>query len=200
MSPKSDVELMLELRQGDEGAFKAIVERYQRPLINFFHRLLWDRALAEDYCQEVFIRIYVHREEYEPRAKFTSYLFRIARNYWIDQRRSASKRPGTVSLSAPVRSEGSRDVHLEDVLASPEGAVERSPAETHEIRDRVEQALRSLPDEQRMVFLLSEQQGMKYAEVAAVLQIPVGTVKSRMHHAVRRLREVLSRERAGGIR
>ncbi|MEK7269445.1 MAG: RNA polymerase sigma factor [Planctomycetota bacterium] len=190
---------MLEFKTGDEGAFRAIVERFQKPLINFFYRLLWDRTLAEDYAQEVFIRIYVHRDAYEPRAKFSSYLFRIARNYWIDQHRSNSKRPSTISLSSPLRREGERELLLEDVVAAPREAAEPSgvPAET---RERVEEALRALPEEQRMVFLLGEREGMKYSEVAQTLGIPVGTVKSRMHHAVRRLREILARERAGGGR
>jgi RNA polymerase sigma-70 factor (ECF subfamily) len=189
MAP-SDSELMERYRDGDEDAFRKLVERFQKPLINFFFRLTWDRYLAEDYAQEVFARLVRARASYHRSAKFTTYMFRIAKNYWIDRYRSKASAPHVASLEAGIGGQDGRPLTLRDTvegtLADPEEMLDRKV-----IRRRVEEAVKRLPEEQRLVFVLSENQGLKYADIAEVMEIPVGTVKSRMHAAVRRLRDLL---------
>jgi RNA polymerase sigma-70 factor, ECF subfamily len=188
--PESDSELMERYRDGDEDALPILVQRFQRPLVNFFYRLTWDRFAAEDYAQEVFLRLIKARASYQRRAKFSTYLYRIAKNYWIDRYRERVSAPKVTSLNATIGSDEGRGQSLGDLV---EG---RSPAPAEEfkrkeIRRRVKDAVAQLPEEQRLVFVLSENQGLKYADISEVMEIPVGTVKSRMHAAMRRLRELL---------
>ena len=186
----SDSELMERFRDGDVDAFQVLADRFQRPLVNFFYRLCWDRFTSEDYAQEVFARVVRARKGYRPEAKFRTWLFRIAKNYWIDRYREKRNRPFVGSLSHTIRDDGGKAVTLED---SVEGSSPQPDQEARrgEIRIAIETAVQELSEEQRLVFVLSENQGLKYAEIAEVLEIPVGTVKSRMHSAVRRLRELL---------
>jgi RNA polymerase sigma-70 factor (ECF subfamily) len=186
----SDSELMERFRDGDEDAFRALAQRFQRPLVNFFYRLTWDRFMAEDYAQEVFARIVRARAGYRPEARFRTWLFRIAKNYWIDRYRERKNAPRMSSLDQPVRQDEGKPITLEDTVEGPSPRPE-DEARRKEIAQAVKRAVARLTEEQRLVFVLSENQGLKYAEIADVLEIPVGTVKSRMHSAVHRLRELL---------
>jgi len=185
---KTDVELMTEFQQGNRDAFEKLVMRHQVGVFNFFMRLMNDRDAAEDQTQDVFLRLYLHAENYEVTAKFTTYLYRIARNCWIDHLRRTKRRGRLQSLDK----ETAEGVNLYEQLAAP---VEEPDAKA-KAADRatvVRAAIEALPEEQRVVFVLSEVQGMKYADIAVALEIPVGTVKSRMHVAVERLRDYLMR-------
>src|SRR5213595_624792 len=102
---QDDAALMAALKSGELQAFNALVERHQRSLINFFHHLCWDRQVAEDCAQEVFLRVYNHRASYQPQAKFTTFLYTIARNLWIDRMRSAAVHGKPVSLESPAGDE-----------------------------------------------------------------------------------------------
>jgi RNA polymerase sigma-70 factor, ECF subfamily len=183
-TPLTDEELMLATAKGDEGAFEALVKRHQAPLLRFFVRMGADRSFAEDCTQEVLVRVFRARERYEPRAKFTTWLYRIGKNHWIDQVRSRAAQPRALSLDAPVA--GAEETPLRDAV--PEGANARMG---QELNEEIERAVATLPEEQRMVLVLGMIQALPYAEVSVILDIPVGTVKSRMHAAVGRLREVL---------
>ena len=183
-----DSELMLEFqRTGDEALFEEIVRKYQKPLINFFYRLMWDRTEAEDLAQEVFCRVFVHRKSYEAKAKFSTYLFRIARNLWIDHSRTQGKQPQMTSLSMPVHQDG-RGEELIDTIPAPQPEM---PESDTQVARRLQEALEQLSEEQRLVFILAKNQRMKYAEIADTLRIPLGTVRSRMHSAVQRLQALL---------
>jgi RNA polymerase sigma-70 factor (ECF subfamily) len=184
-----DAALIAAIQNGRLPAFTQLVERHQRSLINFFYHLSWDRQVAEDCAQEVFLRLHAHLGTYEPQAKFTTFLYRIARNLWIDRLRSEASRGGRpVSLEARAASGEER----------PLGDRERAPGHTHveilarqETQEALREAIESLPDEQKTVLILSEIQGLKYQEIGAILDIPVGTVKSRMHTAMERLKALL---------
>ncbi len=185
---KTDIELMTEFQQGNRDAFEKLVLRHQMGVFNFFVRMTNDRESAEDQTQEVFLRLYRNASRYQVAAKFTTYLYRIARNCWIDHLRRSRRRGRMVSLDK----ENAEGVNLYDNIA----ADTNDPASRLEARDRasiVNQAIDSLPEEQRVVFVLSEVQGMKYAQIAETLEIPEGTVKSRMHVAISRLRDYLIR-------
>ena len=186
----SDSELMMRFRDGDDDAFRQLAQRYQRPLVNFFYRLTRDRFTSEDYAQEVFVRIIKAKARYKRMAKFRTWMYRIAKNYWIDRCRERAVAPYMASLSAPVRGDEDGSRTLTDMV---EGTSPKPPDELRrqEIGEAIVAAVSRLPEEQRLVFVLSENQGMKYAEISEVLEIPVGTVKSRMHSAVHRLRDLL---------
>ena len=187
-SHMDDAGLLAALRAGELGAFNSLVARHQRSLINFFYHLCWDRQGAEDCAQEVFLRVYSHLNSYEPQAKFTTFLFRIARNLWIDRMRSAAVHGKPLSLEAPAGGEGRS---LQERVAS----RVQSPVEIlarEEQQDALRRAIDQLPEEQKAVVILSEIQGMKYQDIGEILGVPVGTVKSRMHTAMEKLKDLLS--------
>ena len=188
-SARSDVQLIAAVKKGDLDAFTELVERHQRGLINYFYHHSWDRQISEDCAQEVFVKLFYHIDGYIPRAKFTTFLFRVARNHWIDRMRAKEGDPKVVSLEAPMGSEDGRP--LRDRLP----VREERPLDRIVRRERGEmlrQAIQKLPEDQREVLVLAELEGLRYQEVGEILGIPVGTVKSRMHAAVGKLKEILS--------
>lgn len=188
---RPDAELLVRLRDGDLQAFDEVVERFERRLIGYFAALSGDPQLAEDCAQEVFVRVYRARETYTPDAALATFIFRIARNYWIDVYRSRRVRPEERSLDDPGGEGGVENMaeHLPGTATTPDHqAVQR------EDEERLRAALERLPEIQRSVLALAGTQGMKYEEVAQVLGIPVGTVKSRVHAAVANLRRLLGVE------
>ena len=190
--PRSDLDLMADLGQGDEEAFEVLIARHQTGLINFFFRLVWDRALAEDLAQEVFLKLYLHAGEYQPRAKFTTYLYQIGRNCWIDHLRRTKGERRNVSLDARDAEGHSLAETLPLRREDP-----RATAGKRELTEILIEAIDNLPEPHKLVVVLSEVQGLSYAEIGEVVGIPVGTVKSRMFHAVQRLKERLARALRG---
>jgi RNA polymerase sigma-70 factor (ECF subfamily) len=179
MERRRDTELMLRVKGGDRAAFEALYARYSRPLLNFFFRLVWDRGFAEDLMQETFLRLWRGKERYRPSGKFTTYLFQIAKNHWLNERDKRNRRISPVSLEAggAEESNGFRD-------AVPAG--ERGPVgETlnKELGEAIARAVESLSEKLRLVFVLGQLDGMRYADIGEILGIPVGTVKSRMANA-----------------
>ncbi len=185
-----DARLMLAFKRGDYNAFATLVERHQKGLIQFFYAQHPDRQLAEDCTQEVWRKVFKARADYEVRARFKTYLLRVARNHWIDVYRSRRKQGPMLSIDA------GEDADAPGLAGSLPGE-ERTPVAKlsgRELRTIIEDALARLPSSQREVFILAEFQGLRYQDVAEILDIPVGTVKSRMFNAVRRLRDLLGKE------
>ncbi len=182
-----DEELMTRAGGGEVEAFEALVGRHESGLVNYFFRLHWHRHRAEDQAQEVLIKLFIHAGEYEPTARFTTYLYRIAHNLWVDDLRRYKHERGQVSLDA--RDEDGRGLRE---LVPGEADDPEDLARKKELVEAVMRAVDSLPDEQKAVFVLGEVRAMKYSEIASVLGIPEGTVKSRMHAAVKRLRKRLA--------
>jgi RNA polymerase sigma-70 factor (ECF subfamily) len=168
-----DRALMLRTCGGDREAFTEIVRRHQRSLLNFFRRsgVYTD---AEDLVQQTFVRLYRYRDRYRPSAKLTTFLFLLARQVWIDEirRRQRAERLRQGLEAEPL----------------PEPADARPPEHG---RIDVERALAALPEGLRVVVVMAVYERLPYAEIAAALQIPVGTVKSRMFNALRLLRRVM---------
>ena len=191
MEEPDDVELMERFREGDRSALEALVDRHHASLVRYFFHQSRSRETAEDLAQEVWIRIIRHRLTYRPSARFQTYLFSIARNLWIDRYRSNKAAPPTFSADREVGGEEGEGTRLSSLLPGRE--VEPSEAvSVHEEAERVRRALLDLPDGLRQVFELGEVQGLKYVEVGQILDIPVGTVKSRMHAAIQRLGQALA--------
>jgi len=183
------VELMLRVGRGDLEAFEALHRRFGRPVLNFFFRLTWDRQLSEDMTQEVFVKLWRAAPRYRPTAKFTTFLFQIAKNHWLNELDRRRRRPSVQSLEAAP-----------DGVPSPRDNVPWSgkdpsaDAQDSELRERLRLAVENLSERLRDVYVLAEIRGLKYREISEELGIPVGTVKSRMHHAEKALRAFLARD------
>ena len=179
--PGKDTELMERLRDGDMDAMTELVEMYQGELVGYFYHHCWDQAAAEDMAQNVFIKVFKARERYQVRARVRTYLYRIAHNVWVDHLR---RKKNLVSLDAEVGGDGTA---LKNLIAAEQEDV-MGDDRSAQIRRRVKEAVAELPQGQQDVFILANNHEMKYAEISKVLGIPEGTVKSRMHGAVRTLR------------
>lgn len=186
----TDAELMLEVKGGDKAAFEELVRRHHRGLVNFFYRLAYDTQLAEDFAQETFMRVYLHADDYRESALFTSYLYRIARNLWIDEIRKRTSRPRLTpqgTLSAERTDNG------ESVIPQPADSEENRPDESLLEKERagiLHAAIEKLDEDHRITLVLSMIKEIKYSEISAILDIPVGTVKSRVHNALNMLRDI----------
>ena len=184
-------DLLDRFRQGDGNAFQDIVGVYQERVIQFFYRLCWDRDRAEDFAQELFLRLLRGAKNYRPEGRLSTFIFRIATNLWIDHYRSVRPHPRLYSLDQPVLAD-------ETPLGSQAAAPSITPVQQaidDEEKARLRGALAALTEPHRLVFELAVYQELPYQEVATVLGIPVGTVKSRMHNSVRALKELLGERR-----
>lgn len=184
--PEEDDRLMLRAREGDREAFAALIGRRRARVEAFLYRLSGDRQKAEDGAQEVFLRLWLARHRYEPRARFSTFLYQVARNYWLNQVRKERSRPVEVEGLAPDGEEGAPGAFAR--LAAPAAHDPRAMLFASYRRWQIRQAIAELPEGLRLVFVLGHLEGCRFSEIAEILEIPIGTVKSRMHAAVRRLR------------
>ena len=180
---------MTAYQQGDVDAFAELVARHEKPLWSFLRRLTRDDALAEDLLQETFMRVIRGASAWRAEAKFTSWLYTIARNLCIDQARRRQY-AGTVSLDGQSREEDSSPGLHERVAGGDLGA-ERM-AHSRELGARLERALAELPEAQREVFLMREVLALPFAEIAQVVGSTEATIKSPMRYALERLRGALT--------
>jgi RNA polymerase sigma-70 factor (ECF subfamily) len=193
----SDEILMSRFRTGqDDAAFTALVHRYEIELFGFLRRRLGHRESAEEAFQETFLRVYRHAGQFDATRSFRPWLFAIAANQARDTRRRGA-RERTVAL---VRSDDEGRGTLVETLAAAAGPSAAERAEAGETRTLVQAALHRLTEPQRRVITLIFGEGYKYREAAAALGIPVGTVKSRLHAAVRRVGRILDPLRPAGGR
>jgi RNA polymerase sigma-70 factor (ECF subfamily) len=190
---RTDEELLLGYRsQGDRSAFNELVYRYERELFGYLRHYLGDAEMAEDVFQQTFLQVHLKCEQFEPGRKVRPWLYTVATNQAIDfQRRN--RRHRLVSLDRRTAKDPRNDpAALVELLDSPE----QDPADGAEASERDQQvrhAVDSLPEQARQVVLLVYFQGLKYREAADVLGIPVGTVKSRLHAAIQKLSDKLTR-------
>lgn len=178
-----DLQLAVRMSQGDEEAFALIYEQYGKPLKSYFFRASYDDREAEDLVQETFLRLWRARERYRPEGKFSTYLFQIAKNLWINRRQRLRRNPVRMSI----------DRHGDDAgPPEPPAPLEATDPGEHVHRDEMVEVLRGaileLPEKHRDVLLLGRIDGLRYREIAEILDIPVGTVKSRMAAAEEKLR------------
>ena len=185
--PASDEVLMLRYKDGDLSAFEIIIEKHQQPLFSFVYRFCNDYHQAQDLVQEVLLRLVKMSRNYEPRAKFTTYLYTIAHNVCIDDLRR-KKRRMNVSLSEPVDAEN--HLTLEDTMKD-ERANPQRDFQQKSFEEALHQAVQDLPAEQREVFLLREQQNLAFDEIARIAGCLPSTAKSRMRYALQSIREKL---------
>lgn len=187
MVDESDESLMLRYCKGEVRAFEVLVKRHRKPVYNFIFRFVRDAAQADDVLQETFLRLIKSSAGYEQQARFTTWLYTIARNLCIDAARRGIHRQ-VVSLDAPFDGDGTAT--LGDRLAAEQAGTDRE-ALGRELQLRVHTALAALPDEQREIFLLREVADLQFDEIARVVGCPANTVKSRMRYALEKLRVAL---------
>jgi RNA polymerase sigma-70 factor (ECF subfamily) len=179
---------MRRIATGDKDALGELYERHRPGLLRFFAHLSRDPVHAEDGVQETFLRVWRAAPRYEPRARFTTWLFQIAKNLWLTERDKRKRRPA-LGVDGPPRG-------ADDDAPSSGGPADaelgpRDTASQNELHAAVRAAVDRLPEGQRLVVVLADFQGLPYREVAEILDIPVGTVKSRRFAADKRLREAL---------
>lgn len=189
-APQSDEELLEEYKQGRPAAFRVLVERHHRPVYRFCLRALGNPQAAEDAAQEVFLRVVKHAPTWERKAKFTTWLYTIARNYCIDEARKGRFRK-TESLNEPQKKgDGEEGAERIDNVAADDVGSDRV-ADGARMRKVIDQTLAELPPEQREVFCLREYSGLAFKEIADLVGAGENTVKSRMRYALVALKKSL---------
>ncbi len=182
LRPEANETELLELaRKGDSQAFGALVERYQRRVVGVAQAIVHNQDDAVELAQETFVRAYENLAKFESRSSFSTWLYRIAANLSIDFRRREGRH--TVLRGEDAENEIQR-------LPSPLGDSFQETARG-QLNRRLNDALKELTQEHRAVILLREVEGLSYDEISDVLQVPRGTVMSRLHYARGRLREIL---------
>ena len=181
MAERTDEQLLADHINGDAKAFPELVERYRNELLHFLIRFVGSRAAAEDVFQDAFLQVHMSAESFDTSRRFKPWLYTIAANKGRDHHRR-QKRRQTASLSAPI---GGTDNETEfiDLIASDE-ATPDSPLSNKEQAELVKKVVDELPPHYREILLLSYFQKMSYGQISDSLDIPLGTVKSRLHSAV----------------
>lgn len=188
---RTDEELMTAYRAGDPAAYRVLVERHHGPVYRFCLRSLRSPEAAADAAQEVFLRVVKNAMSWEPRAKFTTWVYTIARNHCIDEARKGRFRK-TESLNEKVGRDGEGEERVERV-ASDTPQADRLAHGTR-LRRAIDDALAELPEEQREVFLMREISGLQFKEIADATGVGENTVKSRMRYALTALKKALSQK------
>jgi RNA polymerase sigma-70 factor (ECF subfamily) len=183
---------MLRVRDGDEESFRVLLEKHRNPLVHFLYRMVQEQAVSEELAQEVFLRIYKSRQSYEPTARFTTWMFRIATHLALNWLRDEKNNRAQERLDdhrgrdLPAREVSDRRPSIEQRL------VYR--AKLQEVRD----AIGKLPEKQRAAVLMHKYEEMEYSQIANVLECSESAVKSLLFRAYETLRARLAHMVAGG--
>ncbi|MBI2841181.1 MAG: sigma-70 family RNA polymerase sigma factor [Acidobacteria bacterium] len=180
---ESDHDLVKRVLRGDKEAFGGIMQRYQRPIVNYCYRMVRNYEVSTDLAQEVFIKAYNSLRSYDPRYKLSTWLYKIASNHLIDHLRK--KEPRWVSIEQSLE-EGNRPIEIRD----PSAMGERD-AVFADKQERIEEAIMRLPPTYRRLIVLRHVNDCSYEEMARICSIPLGTVKNRLFRAREMLRASL---------
>lgn len=185
---RQDREWMAGMARGDAQAFEALYRAYEKPVGHFLYRMCYDKSAAEDALQEVFMRVWRSAPRWRGESKVSTFLFQIAKNVGLDARAKTSRERARLG-SAEDGDDAPRSVaEPADEAAGPVRTLA-----AQELRAVVRKALEALPDDQREVVRLAQVEGLSYREIGEILELPVGTVKSRMAAAADALRRKLER-------
>lgn len=182
-----DAALMLRVKQGDAAAFEAIVEKYKQPVINLLYRTVRDLTEAEDLAQNVFVQVFKSADRYRVEAKFTTWLFTIARNLALNEIRRRHRHPAE-SLDAvlePGEESSGRQFEDRHSASAPDELLRE------ELVQKIEQALAELPENQRTAILLFREKEMSYDEISEILNCSLSATKSLIHRGRETLRQKL---------
>lgn len=189
-----DADVVVLAQQGRETAFRELVRRYERPVFSLIYRMVRDRETAEDLAQETFIKVLNHIDRYRPEFKLSSWLFKIANNVAIDHLRK--RQVDTISMDGSPHAASASEI---EATSFEVGAVQESALdelESRELGTAIERAIAKLRPEYRNCIMLRHVEGRSYEEIAATLDLPLGTVKTYIHRARHQLRDALQHLRA----
>jgi RNA polymerase sigma-70 factor (ECF subfamily) len=177
--PDPDAALMLLAKDGDLRAFEQLVEKYKQPIVSLMFRMLHDLSEAEDLAQIVFIRVHQSASRYEVSAKFSTWIFTIARHVCLNEIRRRSRHPVESIESSPPETEEPATRQIEDhrTFTPPEAFLH------HELESKIQEALDQLPEKQRLAILLCRQDDLSYEQIARVLGLSLSATKSLIHRA-----------------
>jgi RNA polymerase sigma-70 factor, ECF subfamily len=192
LSQKTDEQLLSLVKKGDRDAFDMLFERYKAKVFSFILRYIGDHATAEDIFQNTFVRLYTKAGYYSRESKFSTWLYTIAANLCKDELKKRSIRRH-VPIDGDSRGGNGLDLPPAGESIATPTAGPRQQADNNEINASIHNAVDALPDDLRAVVVLHSLHLMKYHEVAKILGIPTGTVQSRMHSALVRLRETMKK-------
>jgi len=185
--PESDAELMLRVKRGDLTAFEVLVEKYQQPITNLIARTLNDPVEAEDLAQNVFIQVYRSAHRYQAVAKFSTWLYTIARNLCLNEIRRRARHPAEpLDPGMPADEE-----HLQRQIPDVQTQAPPEALLRVELEQKVQQALASLPENQRLSILLYQEEDLSYDEISQVLGCSLSATKSLIHRGRETLKEML---------
>jgi len=184
-----DEELMQKIKGGDMQAFDLLVNRWEHRVFNLIHKIIGDVETSKDIRQEVLLRVYQSAKRYRANSHFKPWLYRVAVNSSISELRKL-KRRRTLPLTMTYRHNNGEEQPLENVLPDPNPQPDEM-VQREEMAEYIQDALQRLPDEQRVVVVLRHYEGLKFHQIASILNCPLGTVKSRMRHGLERLRTML---------
>jgi RNA polymerase sigma-70 factor (ECF subfamily) len=188
---RSDVQLMLDVKAGDEQSFALLLQKYRSPLVNFIFRMVRDRESAEDLAQEVFLRVYRARKDYVPSAKFTTWLFRIATNLALNSVRDTRHQRMEVSLDAPVTADAEDGTERALDVADKHPDIEQYLVDQAQ-KKMIRHAIDKLPEKQRAAVLLHKYRELDYGEIAKILECSESALKSLLFRAYESLRVELA--------
>jgi len=188
---RTDVQLMLDVKAGDEASFELLLHRYRTPLVNFLYRMVRNREQAEDLAQESFLRVYRARAEYVPSAKFTTWLFRIATNLALNSVRDTRYEKLAVSIDAPQAPEAEPGDERPFEVADKGPNIEQHLIEETR-RKMIRHAIDKLPEKQRAAVLLHKYEELDYVEISKILSCSESALKSLLFRAYEALRVELA--------
>jgi RNA polymerase sigma factor (sigma-70 family) len=182
---EEDIQLVARARAGDERAFRALLEKYERPVFSICLRMVRNRDEATDLAQESFIRVFGSLDRYNPAFAFSSWLFKITSNLCIDYLRK--RRIITFAMDDPVETEMGEFTRQ---YVSPDPTPDETLSRNEKMQ-KLDAGIAALPEHYRIMLVLRHQEDMSYEEIAESLAIPLGTVKARIHRAREMLKSIL---------
>jgi RNA polymerase sigma-70 factor (ECF subfamily) len=181
-----DAQLMLRVREGDDTSFALLLERHRGPVIHFLYRMVQNQAVSEELAQEVFLRVYRSRATYEPTAKFTTWMFRIATHLALNWIRDGKKERGQESLNEELL-DGAEGRGVMRQVADQQPTIEQEMVAKVRVRE-VRQAIETLPAKQRAAVLMHKYEGLEYSQIARALECSESATKSLLFRAYEALR------------
>jgi RNA polymerase sigma-70 factor (ECF subfamily) len=186
-APDLDAQLMVRVREGDDESFRVLLEKHRNPLVHFLHRMVQDAGASEELAQEVFLRIYRSRSSYEPSAKFTTWMFRIASHVALNWLRDERHERAAERLDAGRTAENSGGELPAREIRDSRPLVEQSMVHETRLRE-IRDSIAALPAKQRAAVLMHKYEEMGYAQIAEALECSESAVKSLLFRAYETLR------------
>jgi len=188
----TDAQIINHILNGDRSRFNALVWQWEKPIYNFILRYVGNKELARDVTQKTFMRVYKNLSKLKDPTKFSSWIYQIASNLCKDEIKKMSHR-NFISLDLIHENNENNRHLLPDQLKESEQSLPDAKLNQKQICNIVQKALKQLPEEQRVVIIMKEYQGLKFKEIAEMLNQPLNTIKSRMYYGLNGLRKIFER-------